>query len=68
MIIRVDKCHTFGMAEKETLSVQTHPELFINNEQIVAFNNEILNTWVDILTLKWTLKNIKKSYQILPTK
>ena len=44
MIIRVDKCHTVGMAKKETLSVQTHPELFINNEQIVAFNNEILNT------------------------
>ena len=36
MIIRVDKCHTFGMAKKETLSVQTHPELFVNNEQIVA--------------------------------
>ena len=36
MIIRVDKCHTFGMAKKETLSVQTHPKLFVNNEQIPA--------------------------------
>ena len=42
MIIRVDKCHTFGMAKKETLSVQTHPKLFVNNEQIPALkkNNE----------------------------
>ena len=36
MIIRVDKYHTFGMAKKETLSVQTHPKLFVNNEQIPA--------------------------------
>ena len=43
MIIRVDKCHTFGMAKKETLSVQRHPKLFVNNEQIPALkNNESL--------------------------
>ena len=35
-IIRVDKCHTFGMAKKETHSVRTHPKLFVNNEQITA--------------------------------
>ena len=63
MIIRVDKCHTFGMAKKETLSVQTHPKLFVNNEQIPALKKmNVLNTWVDILTLKWTMKNMKKSY------
>ena len=36
MIIRVDKCHTFGMAKKETLSVQAHSKLFVNNEQLPA--------------------------------
>ena len=62
MIIRVDKCDTFGMAEKETLSVQTHPKLFANNEKIPALkNNESFEYWVDILTLKWKMKNIKKS-------
>ena len=40
MIIRVDKCHTFGMAKKETLSVQTHPKLFVNNEQIPALKKQ----------------------------
>ena len=39
MIIRVDKCHTFGMTKKETLSVETHPKLFVNNEQIPALKN-----------------------------
>ena len=39
MIIRVDRCHTFGMAKKEILSVQTHPNLFVNNEQILALKN-----------------------------
>ena len=39
MTIRVDKCYTFGMAKKETLSVQTHPKLFVNNEQIPALKN-----------------------------
>ena len=63
MIIRVDKCHTFGMAKKETLSVQTHLKLFVNNEHISALkSNESFNTSVDILTLKWTMINIKKSY------
>ena len=39
MIIRVDKCHTFGMAKKETLSVKTYPKLFVNNEQIPTLKN-----------------------------
>ena len=39
MIIRVDKCDAFGMAKKETLSVQTHPKLFANNEKIPALKN-----------------------------
>ena len=39
MIIRVDKCHTFNMVKKETLSVQTHPKLFINNKQIPALKS-----------------------------
>ena len=46
------------MAKKET-----HPELFVNNEQIPALKTmKVVNTWVDILTLKWTMNNIKKSY------
>ena len=58
MNIWVDKCHAFGMAKKET-----HPKLFVNNEQIPALKTmKVVNTWVDILTLKWTMKNIKKSY------
>ena len=61
-IIRVDKCHTFGMAKKETHSVQTHPKLFVNNEQITALKKNKSYTLVDVLTLKWTMKNIKKSY------
>ena len=41
MIIRVDKCHKFGIAKNETLSVQAHPKLFVKNEQIpVLKNNE----------------------------
>ena len=39
MIIRVDKCHIFGMAKKETVRVQTHPKLFVNNEQIPALKS-----------------------------
>ena len=39
IIIRVDKCHTFNMAKKETLSVQTHPKLFVNNKQIPALKS-----------------------------
>ena len=39
MIIRVDKFHTFSMAKKETLSLQTHSKLCVNNEQIPALKN-----------------------------
>ena len=39
MIIRVDKCHKFGIAKNETLSVQAHPKLFAKNEQIPALKN-----------------------------
>ena len=34
MIIRVDKCHAFGMKKVNTLSKQFQPKLYINNEQI----------------------------------
>ena len=39
MIIRVDKCHTFNMVKKETLSVQTHPKLCVNNKRIPALKS-----------------------------
>ena len=34
MIIRVDKCHAFGMKKVNTLSKQFQPKLYINNEKI----------------------------------
>ena len=34
MIIRVDKCFTFGITKKSTRSHQCKPKLFINHEQI----------------------------------
>ena len=34
MIIRVDKCYTFGIHKIETSSVQYLPKLFVNNEII----------------------------------
>ena len=40
MIIRADECHIFGMAKKETLSLQTHPKLFVNNEQIPGLKKQ----------------------------
>ena len=30
MIIRVDKCHTFGIMNKSTTSAQTRPKLYVN--------------------------------------
>ena len=32
MIIRVDKCHSFGIKESGTSSKQFQPNLFVNNE------------------------------------
>ena len=34
MIIRVDKCKTFGITKKGSNAVQTQPKLFVNNEYI----------------------------------
>ena len=31
MIIRVDKCDTFGIMKKNTTSIQTNPKLNVNN-------------------------------------
>ena len=36
MIVRVDKCHTFGMRKVGTASKQIKPNLFINNEKVGA--------------------------------
>ena len=36
MIVRVDKCHTFGMRKVDTASKQVKPNLFINNEKVGA--------------------------------
>ena len=69
MIIWVDKCHTFYIAKNETPSVQTHPKQFVNNEQIPALkNNKSFKYLGRYFTLKWTIRNIKKSCSILPTK
>ena len=40
MIIRVDKCHTFGMKKVNTLSKQCQPKLYINNDQIPPVKND----------------------------
>ena len=34
MIIRVDKCKTFGLTKRGSNAVQTQPKLFVNNEYI----------------------------------
>ena len=34
MIIRVDKCKTFGITKRGSNTVQTQPKLFVNNEYI----------------------------------
>ena len=34
MIIRVDKCKTFGITKRGSNAVQTQPKLFVNNEYI----------------------------------
>ena len=45
MIIRVDKCCTFGIHKIETSSIQYLPKLFVNNEIIPAIkDNETLST------------------------
>ena len=36
MIVRVDKCHTFGMRKVGTASKQVKPNLFINNQKVGA--------------------------------
>ena len=39
MIIRVDKCCTFGIGKIETSSIQYSPKLFVNNEIIPAIKD-----------------------------
>ena len=39
MIIRVDKCCTFGIRKIETSSTQYSPKLFVNNEIIPAIKD-----------------------------
>ena len=34
MIIRVDKCKTFGITKRGSNAVQTQPKLFVNNKYI----------------------------------
>ena len=34
MIIRVDKCKTFGITKRGSNAAQTQPKLFVNNEYI----------------------------------
>ena len=39
MIIRVDKCCTFGISKIKTPSIQYLPKLFVNNEIIPAIKD-----------------------------
>ena len=34
MIIRVDKCHSFGIKKVDSRVKQTHPKLYLNNEYV----------------------------------
>ena len=36
MVVRVDKCHTFGMKKVRSAEKQTKPNLFINNKKVRA--------------------------------
>ena len=40
MIIRVDKCHTFGIMKKNTTSTQTKPKLYVNIEIIPPLQDD----------------------------
>ena len=40
MIIRVDKCHTFGIMKKNTASTQTKPKLYVNIEIIPPLQDD----------------------------
>ena len=62
MIIRVDKCVTFGIKKFSSCSLQYEPKLFINIE-IVPTSNLVSpsNTLVAISTLKSTMRSIKRS-------
>ena len=62
MIIRVDKCVTFGIKKFSSRSLLYEPKLFINNELSPQSNLVIpSNTLVAISTLKWTTRSVKKS-------
>ena len=34
MIIRADKCHSFGIKKVDSRVKQTHPKLYLNNEYV----------------------------------
>ena len=40
MIIRVDKCHAFGIMKKKTTSNQTKPKLYVNNEVMPSLKDD----------------------------
>ena len=40
MIVRVDKCHSFGLKKFSTSSKQFQPKLFVNNELIPAVKQD----------------------------
>ena len=40
MIVRVDKCHSFGLKKFNTVSKQFQPKLFVNNELIPAVKQD----------------------------
>ena len=39
MAIRVEKCKTFGICKRNASSVQTFPELFVNQQKIPTLHN-----------------------------
>ena len=40
MIIRLDKCHKFGIMKKNATSTQTKPKVYVNKEVIPLLKND----------------------------
>ena len=62
MVIIVDKCVTFGIKKFSSRSLQYEPKLFVSNKTVPTVKSgESFKIGVDISTLQWTTKFIKKN-------
>ena len=62
MVIRVDKCVTFGIKKFQLALFNMSQNYLSTTRQYPLSNQENhLNIWEDISTLKWTTKFIKKN-------